>query len=152
MARALRMSITLDGARPLLSALGKLDKNLQANIRDASQEIAATEADRIAKAGRGSDKQSRLVAVTVRARRDRVPAIAAGGAKRLPTKGRPRAMDLLFGAEFGGQKRPTTQQFRPHKGTRGYWFFPTIRRDEKRIIRLWLGGVDKTLADWDGAN
>lgn len=63
---------------------------------------------------------------------------------------------LLKGAEYGGRKRPkktyvtqrrrgsrptrpyiisrrTTQQFLPHLGNRGYWFWPTARKDMKGI-------------------
>jgi len=59
---------------------------------------------------------------------------------------------LLHGGEFGGRKRPkvsyatrsrsgtayfvfrrTTQQFKPHLGNRGYWFWPTVRADLKGV-------------------
>jgi hypothetical protein len=59
---------------------------------------------------------------------------------------------LVSGAEYGGRKRPkrayvnkskrgrgyivrrrTTQQFKPHLGNRGYWFWPTARKDLKGI-------------------
>jgi hypothetical protein len=59
---------------------------------------------------------------------------------------------LLAGAEYGGRKRPkrayvtrsrsgrgyvvrrrTTQQFKPHLGSRGYWFWPTARTDLRGI-------------------
>ena len=110
--------------------------------------------------------------------------IVAGGSKPLSTsrKGRkPKAQDVFFGAEFGGQgtknwtektrevqvrrkakgetrvstrqvfagvdfsgerTRVTTAQFRPWKGRQGYWFWPTLRRDEGRIGEQWLGAVD----------
>jgi hypothetical protein len=57
-----------------------------------------------------------------------------------------------MGAEYGGGKRPkrayvnrsrsgrpyvvrrrTTKQFHPYLGTRGYWFWPTVRLDLKGI-------------------
>lgn len=59
---------------------------------------------------------------------------------------------LVMGAEFGGRRKPrrpyvtrsrkgnpyivrrrTTQQFKPHLGRRGYWWYPTIRDDLKGI-------------------
>lgn len=137
--------IEVEGLRPLLSALNKLPKEMNARLRTASLDIADTEAQRIQTAGRSSDAQSRLVAPTVRARRDRVPTIVAGGKKKLPAEGRPRAMDIFFGAEYGGQKRKTTQQFRPHRGGKGYWFWPTIRRDEEQIVTTWMDAVNDVL-------
>lgn len=144
----MRGSIEVEGLRPLLSAMNKLPKDMNGRLRDASQEIATDEAAAIQAAGRSSDAQSRLVAPTVRARRDRVPAIVGGGAKRLAAEGRPKAMVIFFGAEFGGRKRKTTQQFRPHKGKQGYWFWPTLRRDEDRMVGTWLDAVDGVLDEW----
>lgn len=62
------------------------------------------------------------------------------------------AGELLSGAEFGGRKRAkrsyatrsrsgnayivrrrTTQQFKPHLGNRGYWFWPVVRSDLKGV-------------------
>jgi len=54
------------------------------------------------RAGRASDKQSAAVASFVRARRDRVPAISAGGTSRTGVAGGAKAGELFFGAEFGG--------------------------------------------------
>ena len=62
----------------------------------------------------------------------------------------------IFGAEFGSKRstrrrkayvtrsragrpyiarRRTTRQFHPHLGRRGYWFWPTVRKDLKGINR-----------------
>ena len=72
-------------------------------------------------------------------------AIMAGGTGNLGSV-------LLKGSEFGGRRRPkkavvmrspkgkgyiarrrTTQQFKPFLGTRGYWFWPTARKDLKGV-------------------
>lgn len=60
--------------------------------------------------------------------------------------------ELLYGTEFGGRRRPrrayvtrsrrgtpyivrrrTTMQFLPHLGRRGYWYWPSVRRDLKGV-------------------
>lgn len=49
------------------------------------------------------------------------------------------------GAEFGGGRRATTQQFQPWRGTgagAGYAVYPSIRRDEDRIQLEYLKGAD----------
>ena len=42
-----------------------------------------------------------------------------------------------LGAAFGGQGRPTTQQFQPHLGTRGYFLYPQIRDNAERITETY---------------
>ena len=49
---------------------------------------------------------------------------------------------MAAGAEFGGQGRPTTQQFRPHLGRQGYFLYPTIRDNQDRIEDEYLSKVD----------
>ena len=100
-----RMGIEVEGLKPFLARLNQLPKTAQAEIREAAQDIAADELVRIVATGRGSDKQSRAVAAFVKARRDRVPAIAAGGRTKIGVRGGATAGEMFFGAEFGGQSR-----------------------------------------------
>jgi len=130
--------------------LRQLPKVLNGEIRDAAVAIVAKEVPRIQSAGRSSSRQAAAAVAAVRPKRDRIPAIAAGGAKKMPTStGAVRAEHLFFGAEFGGQRRPTTQQFRPHKGTQGYWFWPTLRQDAPDMLNEWGGALDGLVDDWE---
>lgn len=145
-------TIGMPGLPSLLRVLSKLPKELQNEIRDSATEIAETEAKKIIQ--NAVWPQERLAASAVRARRDRIPVIVAGGAKRLSVSGgrsgarRPRAGDVFFGAEFGGQGRKTTMQFQPHNGTEGHFFFPTLREDHDKIMDTWLDAVDGISKDW----
>lgn len=137
--------IEILGVRELLKALNKIDKDLQNNVRDASQEIASgivTGAQRAA-----SSPQERLVAGGLKAKRDRVPIV------RMPSTmisgHKARYTDIFYGSEFGGQGRPTTQQFLPHRGKRGYWLYPTARAMSHRNFKLWWEAVDKAMKTWD---
>ena len=96
------MGITIEGLRPLIRRLNQLPKAAQQEVREAAQAIADDEATRITAAGRSSDKQSRAAAEFVRARRDRVPSISAGGNRKAGVSGGATAGQLFFGAEFGG--------------------------------------------------
>lgn len=51
------------------------------------------------------------------------------------------------GAEFGGQGRPTTQQFQPHRGTTGYFVYPTIRRDSEAINTTYRESLDRVIRE-----
>lgn len=56
---------------------------------------------------------------------------------------------MAAGAEFGGQGRPTTQQFKPHLGRTGYFVYPTIRRDADRIESTFLEHIDDLMRKYD---
>lgn len=49
------------------------------------------------------------------------------------------------GAEFGGQRRPTTQQFKPWRGsgeTTGYFLYPAIRANSDDIESRLIGALE----------
>lgn len=174
-----RMGIEIDGLKPLLRRISKLPKLAQDEIREAAQAIADDEAKRISSAGRSSDRQSAAVAGFVKARRDRVPYIVAGGSARTGVSGGATAGQLFFGAEFGGGSskawtsltatktsasgktrsvfagvafggsKATTNQFRPHKGKTGYWMWPQIREDQERMFQKWEAVVTAIAREWE---
>lgn len=159
--------IVVDGLDGLFAALRTLPKEASQAMREGARKIADRELPRVVSAGLASDKQSALVARTITTKSDRVPTIRAGGPKTLPIErkayrsttrklksGRgklvkPKAGDVFFGAEFGGGGRPTTRQFRPHKGHDGYWLWPTLRDDADDMLDAYQQLIDKVLsADW----
>lgn len=56
---------------------------------------------------------------------------------------------LFFGAEFGGQGRPSTMQFPPYQGKRGYFLFPTARANADRFNEQWMKAIDEGMKSWD---
>lgn len=143
---ALTIRVRIDGVRPALRALSKIGRDANDKIREASTEIAEGEATRIRVAGFGEGRQAAIVAGTVRVRRDRVPAVEAGGGRRIGRRRKP-AGKLVFGSEFGAA---TLKQYRPHRGAQGYWIFPTVERDQPLIEAQWNAAVDEILG-WYGA-
>lgn len=81
--RTLTYSLHIDGARETLKALRELPKDADAEIRDRAGDIAADLVPAIQAAAR-SDRspQSRLMASTVKVRRDRLPVVVAGARRR----------------------------------------------------------------------
>ena len=128
---------TVKDVRGLNAALRRLPKEASAQLRVAAKAIAADIAGEAAERARGLGGVAGLVAPTIRASKDRVPVVKMGGTGKLPDAGsdwtharsgpRQTVGDVIFGAEFGGGARDTTQQFRPHKGTQGYFLWPTVR-------------------------
>ena len=134
----------IKGLNQLLRVLNKLPKDLQNDIRDASNAIASDLGEGAKNAAAGN-RQAALAATGLKVKRDRVPTIRAAGTIRPGLK----AQDIFFGAEFGGGRRPTTQQFRPHRGQDGYWLYPTARARGKRYFEMWAEAVDKAFKQWD---
>jgi hypothetical protein len=138
--------VKIGGARETLAAFRRLPKEASNELRDANQKISEHLADKIRAAARSSDAQSALVAQGIKAKRDRVPAIQAGGRTKV---GRNRSpLDkILFGANFGATQ---LKQFRPHRGggDDDYWFFSTVEREEPRIVEAWTEAADRILTQW----
>ena len=123
-------------------ALRSLPRTASASLRDASQDIADKVAADAASAATRQGGVAALVAPTIRSGRDRVPVVKMGSSKRLPADGRSRKGDrqtigdVIWGAEFGGGARPSTQQFLPWRGNdtgAGYFLWPTVRGDRAYI-------------------
>lgn len=136
--------VQVEGLNQLLRVLNKLPKDLQKDLRDASVDIA----DMLVSGARGAATTplQTLVAQGLKARRDRIPVVTTGRGKVSDTA---RMPDVFYGAEFGGRRRPTTQQFLEHRGRRGYFLYPTARAQGRRYAGLWADAVDKAFKDWD---
>lgn len=114
-------------------AIRQLPKETKAELKGASKEIAgevAAEARQRAASLTSRIGGWRYLGPTIRAGGSSVPEVKIGGSRRIPGRSgqeRQTVGDLLWGLEFGGGARPTTQQFLPHLGTTGYALWPTVR-------------------------
>lgn len=135
----LTVKVRIDGINQTLAALSRLPKDAQDEIRAVSAELAKALAVTAAQAARTEGRQAALVAVTVKAGRDRVPVINAGGARRVGRNREP-AYKVLFGSEFGANYY---KQFKPHLGAGSYWFFKTVDDEQAEISRAWLDAADE---------
>lgn len=156
----LTASVRIDGMRETLAAFNRLPKDANDALRDKSMELAQALAGEIAAAGRSEGRQAAILAATVKARRDRAPVVVAGGAKRVGRNREP-AYALLFGSEFGMNKRTgwyarprfdqsSGRQYKAHRGRQGYWFFPTIEKNADEIAAVWRKAADDLIAKFGG--
>lgn len=134
----------IKGINQLLKVLSKLPKDLQANVRDASGDIAEGLKDAATNAAH--TPLQALAAQGMKVRRDKVPILRVGKNQVRPGT---RENDIFFGAEFGGQRRPTTMQFQPHRGQRGYFLYPTARANGRKNAEMWIKAVDDAMKSWD---
>jgi hypothetical protein len=138
----LTVGVRIDGVRETLAAFRALPKDASKELRETSLELSRKLALSAQAAGVAEGQQAALVAKTVRAVRDRVPAVVAGGVRRLGSRKAP-AWKLLFGAEFGSMQY---RQFpRLHTGRAGIWFFPTIEREATATAREWRAAADRII-------
>jgi hypothetical protein len=85
------------------------------------------------------------------------------------TAAKVRIIDVWFGTEFGGGKyrnagsdtnRVThkgrlvrkgggyTTQFRPHQGTHGYFFYPTVRAEGPNTVKQYARAIEEVQKKW----
>lgn len=146
MSRTIRGMVWVDvDVTRALRALRGMPKDASKELRAASVAIVAREVPKIQAAGKVSGKQAAAAASSVRARSDRVPAIAVGGSKRV-TKGRGkggRAGQIFFGSEAGSVDY---KQFPPPSHSR--WFWDTLGKDSKSMMREWGQAYDRAVTTW----
>lgn len=156
----LTMRVNIRGLRETIRAFGDLPKDASQELRTGSMKLAQSLAPKAAAAARSEGSQAAAVASTVKARRDRVPVVIAGGAKRV-TKNRARAGDLVAGSEFGIHARSrfgwyaagryshsAGRQYKPHQGAFSYWFFRAFEAAQPEIEREWLDMADAIIRKW----
>jgi hypothetical protein len=148
-------AIEIVGISAFLRDAAKADERFNTEMRKAAQNVAENLNEK-AKADAATVTRSRQateVMKGMRARRDRIPTIklsekSAFVSKSNPNRKRKRKVtrgDVFFGAEFGGQATPRTQQFLRHRRRSGYFFWPTVRKEKENIAREYLDAIQKVL-------
>lgn len=140
----LTVTVRIDGLFETLRALSKLPKDAQNELRTKTLVLSKELAARAVASGVREGSQAALVSTTVKARRDRVPVIVAGGMKRLGSNRKP-AFKLLFGSEFGAH---VLKQYKRHIGNDSYWFFKTVKENERYISDAWNEVADSIINDF----
>jgi hypothetical protein len=121
--------------------------------------------------GSSGHSQASQVVRGLRARRDRLPTIKLDHNKAFVSKSRSNKTrglgrqgpglasagikgfdrkvtygDVFFGAEFGGRRRKTTQQFLRHRGRQGYFFWQAVRDSKSYIAKEYVQAIDDVVA------
>lgn len=138
--------VHIRGIHEVLAALRQLPKDASTELRAAALEISREIAAAATASGIREGRQAAIVAKTVRAQRDRVPVVVAGGNRKIGRNRKP-AYKLLFGSEFGSN---ALDQYRPHLGRGSYWFFRTIEDEQVEIEKRWLQAADEIVRKFGG--
>lgn len=132
--------VSVEGLAELRKALKSISAEAPKELAAAGKEVAGF----VAEDAKG--KASGLGGVAAKV----APSIAPGGTARGGSVNfGGAAYPMAMGAEFGGQGRPTTQQFRPHLGRTGYFVYPSIRDNGERIETEFSNKLDDLMRKYD---
>lgn len=141
--------IYLEGFRPLMRTLSKMESSVSEEVRSSS----ITLADRfleLLRSNVSTAPQAKMIGA-FKAYRDRVPKIGFSARKNIGMSGGGKIGDVFFGFEFGGGARPTTRQFglagAQYGGGEGRWFYPTLRRHGAELAGEWFDRIADLLGD-----
>ncbi len=137
MANTKREALYIDGLDDTMRRFRALPRDVKAAADEQVRAVAKFVAAEAITAA--STSAERKVSATIKAQKNTVS--LGGGGKRS------RAGNMALGTEFGGRGRTTTQQFRPHRGRDGYFFWPSIRSNSSTIKQMWDDLVDELLED-----
>lgn len=133
MATTKRQALYIDGLRETLDRYRKFPKALKDAADEEVRAIAKYVADGATAAA--STSAERKAAGSIKAQKNTV---SLGGGGKKNREGR-----MALGTEFGGGATNRTRQFRPHRGTQGYFFWPSIRANSGEIKKRWDDLVDR---------
>lgn len=140
--RTITLRLRIVGLRETLRAFDALPQDANNELRAASLSIAGYLAVEIRLSAQ-TNAQSALMGPTVRATKDRVPVVVAGGARRVGSN-RVQAYKVLFGSEFGSH---SLKQYRGFNAS-GYWFFETVERNRSYVENEYNEAADEIIKKW----
>jgi hypothetical protein len=146
--RALSLDITVRGVREIERELDALPGEALTRMKAATKRIAKDLLAHVRSAGRADTKQSARAAATLRLRTSRGGATIVAGPH-----------DLLFGSEFGMDRRTgwfsasryrnsQGRQFRPHRGQSSYWLFRSAEDHQPQVEAQFRQAVDEIVRDF----
>lgn len=123
--------VEITGLDAVLARLDALPAAAQREVDEVVRLVAGVNALEIRNAAAGASRQAARASDSVTASGD---AIVGGG-------------PFFFGSMFGGQGRPTTQQFEPFRSA-GYWFWPTLKGNFPQTLEAFESVVDAIAREW----
>lgn len=131
-------AVRIEGLNEVVLRLKALGTGAEAGIRLANREAATRVARGASSAARSLGGVAAYSAPSIK-----VSAGVKSGGVAIGSDAYPMAL----GAEFGGQRRSTTQQFRPWLGPTGYFLYPTIRRYSEDINQTYRDALDRVIRE-----
>ena len=147
------ISTKVDGLDQTLKAFGRLDKDAKKQARLSVLKVSDLLASRI-RSSAPADVRYQNLAASIRTKADRAPKVNIGRNQTPRVSGGAGPAQLVIGMEFGAdQSGPNGWRFPPRtprygKGNAGYWIYPTARRNQPEIVKLWSDSLDTSIQKW----
>lgn len=128
--------VKIEGLRELAKALKEIGPDFPREMRKVNKDVAGGVAEHAQHNALGLGGVAAHAAPSLTSNGGVNSAAVALGGMAHPEAG---------GAEFGGGRRPTTQQFKPWRGSgssAGYFLYPAIREDADEIYDDYLEALD----------
>lgn len=131
-------TVKVDGLTELNRALKAIGPEAQKELREASKKVAGFVASDAAAAARSLGGVAAKTAPSIK---------AVGGVSGAGVGFGGSAYPFAGGAEFGaGHKYPQFKEWRGNNSDAGYFVYPSIRRDEDRIVTEFSDAVEHVIA------
>jgi hypothetical protein len=147
------VSVQVDGLEQTLKAFNRLDKDSKKKARQSVLKVSEQIASRLRATAPTETRYQNLVA-SIRTKADRNPKVDIGRLANPKVSGGAGPRELVIGMEFGAdQSGPNRWRFPPRtprygRGNAGYWIFPTARRNQAEIVKLWRDSLDASIREW----
>ena len=149
----LQVEIQVDGLQETIKAFNRLDKDAKKQARQSVLKVSELLASRL-RASAPSDVRYQNLAASIRTKADRNPKVNIGRLANPKVSGGAGPRELVIGMEFGAdQSGPNGWRFPPRtprygRGNAGYWIYPTARRNQPEIVKLWGDSLNSSIRQW----
>jgi hypothetical protein len=143
----------VDGLDATLKAFGRLDKDAKKQARLSVLKISDVLASKL-RSSAPTDVRYANLAASIRTKADRAPKVSIGRLASPKVSGGAGPRELVIGMEFGAdQAGPNGWRFPPRtprlgRGNAGYWIYPTAKRNQPEIVKLWKDSLDTSIQKW----
>lgn len=126
------LNVQVKGLKELTRACNDIQRRFPEAMQGAADQVAT----KVVAGARGAARtpQQRLAASTLNTMGSGTLGSTWGG---------------FAGSEFGGGARPNTRQFPPHQGKRGYFLYPSMRRNASSLNAIWDDAIDEAMKPWN---
>jgi hypothetical protein len=136
-----------------IKAFNRLDKDAKKQARLSVLKVSEKLASKLRGSAPADVRYQNLVA-SIRTKSDRAPKVDIGRLANPKVSGGGGPRELIIGMEFGAdQSGPNGWRFPPRtprygRGNAGYWIYPTARRNQPEIVKLWRDSLNTSIQKW----